>query len=297
MPVRRTGVGGVGVGGVVTTAADTRLRAGRMQAAGGGSKTKTATPALLGDWKQAVLEATARDAAKQEMWPEVEKELAAAQQKKGTLLDDDEAETIADNFFDKHDARLERLSAKHLASFGKTQKEKDAVITNVVDGARPHIAQRRDPFSPVAHKDPQARAREVVLWENKDAMVLIDLFVPRPKALVVPKSPVSFPSDAPQALLDECARIAAHVSDAFMDAMGIGKPAGIWINPPQDLTVKQMHVHVAPHTAAWADVLGITGAGRPRAVELARDPQARPLMNQVFQKLTAALEASLGPST
>lgn len=284
---------------VTTTSADTRLRTGRAAAAGSGSKTKTAIPALLGDWRQAVLEATAQDAAKQELWPQVEKALADAQKKKGTLLDDDEAEAVADAFYEKNEGKLEKLAAKHLASFGTTTAQKDAVITKVVDDARPRIATRRDPFTPVAQKDPQARAREVVLWENKDAMVLVDLFVPRPKALVVPKTPVSFPNDAGAPLLDELARIAAHVSDAFMSALpgSKGQPAGIWVNAPQHLTVKQLHVHVAPKSAAWADLVGATGVGRARAMELTRDAQARPAMNAIFKQLTAALEASLGPSS
>lgn len=292
MPVR-----GTRNANVTTTAADTRLRTGR--AAATGSKTKTAVPALLGDWKQAVLEATAHDAAKQELWPQVEKALADAQKKKGTLLDDDEAEGVADTFYDKNEGKLEKLAAKHLTSFGTTAAKKDAVITKVVDDARPRIATRRDPFTPVAQKDPQARAREVVLWENKDAMVLVDLFVPRPKALVVPKTPASFPSDAAPRVLDELARIAAHVSDAFMSALPGAKdqPADIWVNAPQHLTVKQLHVHVAPHAPAWTDVVGATGVGRARAMELTRDAQARPAMNAIFKNLTAALEASLGPST
>jgi diadenosine tetraphosphate (Ap4A) HIT family hydrolase len=258
-------------------------------------------PALLGDWKKSVLEAASQDDARQELWPELEKQLAAAQQKKGALLEDDEAETIADAFYEKHEPRLEKLARKHLESYGKTATQKDATITKVVDGARPRIATRRDPFTPVAQKDPQARAREVVLWENADAMVLIDLFVGRPKALVVPKATVSFPGDAPAGMLDELARIAAHVSDAFMGELppktGAAKPAGIWVNPPQHLTVKQLHVHVAPQAAAWTELLGLTGLGRARAGELARDPQARPAMMALFKKLTVALEASLGPST
>ena len=292
MPVTRTPRSSA----TTTTSADTRLRAGRAAASGG--KTKTAIPALLGDWKQAVLEATAQDAAKQELWPQVEKALADAQKKKGTLLDDDEAEAVADTFYEKNEGKLEKLAEKHLASFGTTAAKKDALITKVVTDARPRIDTRRDPFTPVAQKDPQARAREVVLWENKDAMVLVDLFVPRPKALVVPKTTLSFPTDAQPALLDELARVAAHVSDAFMSVLpGSGQPSGIWVNPPQHLTVKQLHVHVAPHAQAWADIVGATGIGRARAMELTRDAQARPAMNDIFKKLTAALEASLGPST
>ena len=289
-----------------STAADTRLRTGRASASG---KTKTAVPALFSDWKKSVLDATARDAARAELWPEVEQALARAQAHKGTLLEDHEAEKVADAFFDSHAPRVDQLHKKHTATFGHSTQQKDTVIARAVDDARPHIAQRRDPFTPIAHNDPQARAREVVLWENADAMVLVDLFVKHPKALVVPKAPVSFPCDAPAGMLEDLARIAAHVSDAFMAAAGAKKPAGIWVNPPQDLTVKQLHVHVMPDLPAWLDLLpaldknvdlsglGLPGGRRPRAVDLARDAQARPAMNTVFAELSAAIERTLGPST
>lgn len=292
MPVRGTRTD------VRTTAADTRLRTGR--AAVGGAASRTATPALFTDWKLGVLEATARDAARAELWPELEQALARAQAHKGTLLDDDEAEAVTERFFASHAPRLDKLAEQHLASYGTSTAQKDAVITKVVDDARPRIAQRRDPFTPIALKDPQARAREVVLWENADAMVLVDLFVASPKALVVPKAPVSFPGDAPARLLDELGRIAAHVSDAFIAACGAKQAAGIWVNPPQNLTVKQLHVHVMPDLPPWTKLLpGVdaTGMGRVRAVELTRDAQARPAINAIFQQLTAALERALGPST
>jgi diadenosine tetraphosphate (Ap4A) HIT family hydrolase len=158
------------------------------------------------------------------------------------------------------------------------------------------VEQRRDPFGPVAARDAQARAREVVLWESPQAMVLVDLFSAYPKALVVPKQRVMFPTEAPAALLDELARVSAHVSDAFV-ALGAAESARIWINPPHDLTVRQLHIHVMPALGNWRAFLALPPAPgrRERAVDVMK--QAKSQMQQVFAQLTKVLEANLGPST
>jgi|GEM_PF-1624752 len=121
----------------------------------------------------------------------------------------------------------------------------DAAIAGIVDAQRTRVAGLRDPFTPLARGDAAARAKEVVLWEDDALMVIVDTFAPPPKALVIPKAPVSFPIDLAPALLDRLAMVGSVVGVAFSHVAGCG-PARCWINPPYGLTVRQLHVHVLP---------------------------------------------------
>jgi diadenosine tetraphosphate (Ap4A) HIT family hydrolase len=276
-----------------TVDADFRARPSRLATSGA---TQTAVPKLFDDWKTSVVEATAREAARAEMMPEAQKALEGAEKQKGSALTDDEAEWVLDAFFDQERPRFEALQATYVKEFERTPATRERTIQKAVVDERARIQQLRDPFTPVAQKDPAARAKEVVLWENAGAMVLVDLFAPLPKALVVPKQTVTTPMDAPPGLLDDIALLAAHVSDAFMGVAGT-PPAGIWVNPPQDLTVKQMHVHVMPDLPDWLSFLGVPAQRPMRAAHVARDPQLAAQMQSFFAQLTAALEQKLGPST
>jgi diadenosine tetraphosphate (Ap4A) HIT family hydrolase len=282
--------------------ADQKIRTSSLSASG---PTKTTIPDLLSDWKRSVLVAAAREAARAELMPEAQRLLDEAATQKGAPLADDEIEPIVDAFFERERGRLKTLQATHLQEFDKGPKERDRTIQRVVLEERPRVQALRDPFTPVALKDPTARAREVVLWENADAMVLVDLFATSPKALVIPKQPVMLALDAPDALLKDLALVAAHVSDALIDVSG-APPAGIWVNPPQDLTVRQMHVHVLPDLPDWLAFVGAgqasdasaQGGRRPvRAIQAAKDPQVLAQMQSFFQTLTKAIEQRLGPST
>jgi hypothetical protein len=88
-------------------------------------------------------------------------------------------------------------------------------------------------------------------------------------------------------VLSELARVAAHVSDAFMDVGGC-PASGIWINPPQHLMVKQLHVHVSPKLPRFTQVplplVRADHASYAKAMEL-------------FDKVTKSIESKLGPST
>lgn len=286
--------------GVRTVEADLKLRTSALATSG---PTKTRVPDLLEDWKQAVVYAAARDAARAEMMPDARRTLRALEQQRGAAFDEDDVADVIEAFFDSERGRLDALTLTHLKDLDGSgpggPRERERTIQRVLVEERPRVQQLRDPFSPVAQRDPAARAREAVLWENGDAMVLVDLFAPMPKALVVPKQPVTLASDAPRPLVDALARLAAHVSDAFMDVAGT-PPAGIWVNPPQDLTVKQLHVHVLPALPDWLTFLGAAppAGHRPvRAVQAAKDPQVLLQMQAFFQQLTAALERRLGPSS
>ncbi len=121
----------------------------------------------------------------------------------------------------------------------------DADLLAKVEGQRERVARMKDPFLPIANNDPVARAKETVLFEDEDNMVIVDAFSFGPKALVVPKTEMLFPIDATADQLQRIGTIAAATSDAFVDvgATGLSK---IWINPPSALTVRQLHVHVQP---------------------------------------------------
>ncbi len=276
----------------LNTAADTKLK---VSAAATGGITKTAVPALLSDWKQASLEATARGLAAKEMQPDLDVFLLGAATKHGRALNEEEIDAVAEKFFERNGGRLASLAKQHLGTFG-SGTQLDTVVTQAVDTMRPQVKSYRDPFTPIAQGNPKARAREVVLWENKEAMVLVDLFIDQPKALVVPKQPMQFPTEASPQTLQELARVSAHVSDAFMVSEGAKKPAGIWINAPQDLTVKQMHVHVMPDLAPWSKLAKKPELDGARAVDLMADPAARQAMDTVFKRLSEQLVKTLGPS-
>ncbi|MBX7114258.1 MAG: hypothetical protein K1X64_07965 [Myxococcaceae bacterium] len=277
-----------------TNGADSKLKVSAISTTG---ITKTAVPALLSDWKQATLEATARGLAAKEMQPDLEVFLSGAQTKHGRPLNEEETDAATGTFFERNAGLLATLSKKHLGTFGNgAQLEKK--VTQAVDAIRPQLQNYVDPFTPIARGNPKARAKEVMLWENKGAMVLLDIYSDQPKALVVPKQQMQFPTDqaATPQTLQELARISAHVSDAFMNSEGVKKPAGIWINAPQDLTVKQMHVHVRPDIAPWSKLLKKPKLDGAQAIDLMADPALRKAMDPVFQRLSAQLVKTLGPS-
>ncbi len=272
-------------GGVVSTEHDLRTRTGAIAGAG---PTRTAVPDLLADWRTATLEATAHELAQQELMPELQAELQSAARSNGGALSPDDQASIADTFFEQNDKRVRGLARTHLADITKTPKHTDATLSRVVVERRPRIMKKRDPFTPIAMNDPAARAKESVLWESSRVMVLVDLFAPCPKALVVPKKQLMFPVEADAATLTELARVAAHVSDALSDVTG-APPSGIWINPPQHLMVRQLHVHVLPQVNDYVDT------GEPLVRAGAADPRVMAKADALFTKVGAALAQRLGP--
>lgn len=267
---------------------DMRTRVGVSAVQAG--PTTTATPKLLDDWRGALLEAAAEDLADAEVLAPVrDKALARAEAEKGEPLGRQEIRAIGRDVFKALKADYEAAKQAHHQDLTKSPSTKKQTERDVLMAHRPRVDQLRDVFSPVAQRLPGARDHEIVLWENANAMVLVDTFAPSPKALVVPKQPVSLPIDASPVLLDELAVIAAHVSDAFMRAAG-SPPAGIWINPPQHLTVKQMHLHVLP------DLGPFTQDGAPAKAFL-EDPQFRPQLEAYFAGISREIAAKLGPAS
>lgn len=275
-------------GGAFHAGRDMRSRVGVNAVTAG--TTTTAVPKLLHDWKISLVEAAAEDLAHAEVIaPVLSKAVAAAEVQKGDALTRSEVRTISHDIGRSLKADYNDAKAAHHKDLTKSPATKQQTERDVLQAQRPRVDQLRDVFAAVGQKLPGARDHEIVLWENKSAMVLVDTFAPSPKALVVPKDPLQLPIDATAAQLDELALIAAHVSDAFSRAQG-SPPAGIWINPPQHLTVKQMHVHVLP------DLGQFTKEGSPAKAFL-EDPQFRPQIEQFFGTVAKEIESRLGPAT
>ncbi len=222
----------------VSSAADVKARYGT---------TKSALPALLDDWRKAVVEASIEELGMAKISPRLDAALQQAEAQAGRPLDDDEQDQVVDPLINQ---LLPGAMQQVAPMLDGDPSKRQRTIQDALSRHGGRIARKRDPFTPVAQGDPAARARETVLWENPHVMVLADRFARSPKALVVPKKPMSFPTDASPAALKELARVAAAVSDAFGQATKSG-PAEIWINPPQHLSVRQLHVHVQPGLPRW----------------------------------------------
>lgn len=121
-----------------------------------------------------------------------------------------------------------------------------------IEAQRDRVSRMKDPFTPIANNDAAARAKETVLWEDDDTMVIVDAFSFGPKALVVPKAVMLFPIDGSVEYIARLAEIANAVSGAFVD-LGATGGSKTWINPPFALTVRQLHVHVQPPIARPAN--------------------------------------------
>jgi diadenosine tetraphosphate (Ap4A) HIT family hydrolase len=264
----------------------TRIGVSAIQA----GSTTTVVPRLLEGWRQSLLEAAAEDLADAEVLAPVrDQALADAAAHKGAPLSRQEARSVSRAVRKQHEAAYDDAKQHHHRDLSRSpavmkQTERDVVLAH-----RPRIQQLRDVFTPVATRQPGARDLEIVLWESPRAMVLVDTFAPSPKALVVPKQPASLPTDLQPTELDELAALSAHVSDAFMRATG-SQPAGIWVNPPQHLTVRQLHVHVLPD-------LGPYTADDAPARAFLEDPHFRPQLEAFFDGVKQELVARLGPPT
>jgi len=267
---------------------DMRTRVGVTTLTAG--PTVTALPKLLDDWKVSLLDAAAEDLADAEIIaPVLDKALKQAESDKGESLTRQERRGISNGVYKQLEAEFETAKKAHHKDLTKSPAAKKRTERDVLLEQRPRVDKLKDVFSPVAQQLPGARDNEIVLWENKNLMVLVDTFAPSPKALVVPKEPVALPVDAKPVLLDELAVVAAHTSDAFSRALGT-PPAGIWVNPPQHLTVKQMHVHVLPDAGPF------TNDGHPAKAFL-EDPQFKPQIEAFFATIAKELAAKLGPAT
>jgi diadenosine tetraphosphate (Ap4A) HIT family hydrolase len=252
-------------------------------------RTQTATPRLLDDWKLALLEAEAEQRAGIEVIePSFRQAAKRHEAAKGAPLDRDELRKLHREIVKERKADFEVARDAHWQDINRSPSTRQQTERDVVLDQRARVAQLRDVFTPIAEKEPGARDQEIMLWENRNVMVLVDTFSPSPKALVVPKATMQLPLDATTQQLDELAVVAAHVSDAFSITAG-APAAGIWINPPQHVTIRQLHVHVLPDLPPLA-------ADRTPTKAFLADPQTRHQVEAYFAQITQALENSLGSS-
>jgi diadenosine tetraphosphate (Ap4A) HIT family hydrolase len=275
------------VADVFNAAHDMRHRVGASALVAG--RTHTATPRLLDDWKHALLEAEADDRAHAEVVaPVFDHACHQAEAARGAPLDQTERRQLHRQVVHHHRSALDSARVAHWSDIDRSASTRQQTERDVVLAQRPRVSKLRDVFTPIAERQPGARDNEIVLWENKSIMVVVDTFASSPKALVVPKAPLHLPLDATPQLLDELAVVAAHVSDAFSSAGG-APPSGIWINPPQHVAIRQLHVHVLPDLAPFT-------ADRSPPRTLLADPAARALVDAFFDTVSTELARGLGPT-
>ena len=118
----------------------------------------------------------------------------------------------------------------------------------------------RDPFMPLVALtcEEHAARGERVVWEDASAMALVDIYNRGPKLLVVPKTQANFPIDLNSDQLDQLSRVAAATCDALLTASGVrpgdANSCNIYINAPNGLAVRQLHVHVEASSTVSAPV-------------------------------------------
>jgi diadenosine tetraphosphate (Ap4A) HIT family hydrolase len=124
--------------------------------------------------------------------------------------------------------------------------ERLRVVKQEIAKERPAVAANRDPFTPLAARDPAARARETVLWENDKVMVVVaKRDASKTKALVVPRVQRNFITDATPAEIAEMERVIAALSAAYQSVAGTS-PADVMLSTPDNMELARMHVHVDP---------------------------------------------------
>lgn len=223
---------------------DFRVRFGREGPATAAGKT------LLEDWAAASLEAIAQARAAADLKPKLAAALAAEARRLGRDLSKDEKGSVIVSVKERF---LPERTQAHLQPILATQASRARALDDSMRRERARLAPKPDPFAPLVRGDPKARAKEILLHETPEAMVVADLFARSPKVLVVPKRAVMFPSEASQGLLDHLASLARAASAAFQKA-GAPAPAEVWVNPPNRLSLPRLHVHVQPHLPPWVEV-------------------------------------------
>ncbi len=245
--------------------------------------TTTPVPALAEDWRQATLDARAKELGMQEIAPQLRANRQQTEAQLGRELEPWEGRQVDAPLIKQ---LLPPVRAKHYQAITKDTASQDQAIADSHAAHGSRLQKARDPFTPLALGDPQARAKDRVLWENNFLMVIVDSFAPSPKALVIPKKQAMFPKDLAPGDMEALAKTAAKVSDAFGKVAGSG-PADIWVNPPQRLTIKQLHTHVLPKLPRWEN----PGPGEPGGRDPKSDVPAHVVAEQ--NRFYAALEAEL----
>lgn len=236
---------------------------------------RRSVPELVSDWQAATLEAAVLETARRSYQEALTQAVLDAEAALGRDLTPRERRTVltavdAANF----PAAEPRARA---AVMGTKSRQQETIRQAQLDYARGRGARQRDPFAPLVQGAPASRAEERVLFESPTTLVVVDRFAQAPKALVIPKRFMTFPTEATGEELRELARVSGAVSRAFSRLSGA--EAEVWINPPQHLTVKRLHVHVAPPRAdlleteaLWAELSSELHLGLSAAIPQDRSP-------------------------
>ena len=119
--------------------------------------------------------------------------------------------------------------------------------------ARGGVSQLKDPFTRLwsMNATQLAALKEIRVWRDSLSMVIVDI-KPTPELLVVPKDSAMFLTDVSPDVRKHLANLAAAASDAMrLAAQRDCSPSAlsdIYVNPPDALYVRQLHVHVRPKT-------------------------------------------------
>ncbi|MBN2361192.1 MAG: hypothetical protein JXR83_17185 [Deltaproteobacteria bacterium] len=257
--------------------------------------TRTAPiPDLMGDWRQATVQAAIEESARESLAPELK---AAVDQAFEQLM----ASAAPGQTFSKRElhevasrarrpileAKLPGLRAKFAAMYDRNAATRKKAVEASVDLHRPRIDGCKDPFMPLARGDRAARANERILWENNRFMIIADRFAPLPKALIIPKQEAMLPCDLPASTIKELAQLASIVGSALLQLPQKPSSTESWINPPQHVSVRQLHVHVAPKMPHWDEMVA----------DPADLPARQALEDSLYGEIAKGIAAALGPGT
>jgi diadenosine tetraphosphate (Ap4A) HIT family hydrolase len=208
--------------------------------------------AVLKDWVNALIEAAAEDFATAPYDSQIKTAVSVFEANKGAPCSREELLTLQNMVYNSHqsdiNANMREFIQEHTASSTSVSK----LIEQTLKKNSARIQKLRNPFDDVIQNKDGVRDQEVVLWEDKDHLVLLDTFAHNTfKTLVIPKRSVSVPTDLESSEVDRLETIASHVDQWIQQQFGdasskVASPS--WINPPQYLTVKQLHMHIQPGT-------------------------------------------------
>jgi diadenosine tetraphosphate (Ap4A) HIT family hydrolase len=197
---------------------------------------------ILDGWRASSFDAGVTLLARQQLQPEYDQAIDANAERAGRELTDDEVDLVMEKVDDK---LLDGARDQVFNSLKSDPNAKTRIFNDAVADLKARAPKLRNPFAAIAAGDPKARAKETVLWENPQLMVLVDRFAPVPHVLVIPKAPALLPTDLPASALDEIGRVGKVASDVFTKMTG-AKPSELFVNPPQLVTIGQLHLHVIP---------------------------------------------------
>ncbi len=181
--------------------------------------------------------------ARQQLQPQYDAAIQKQSKRFHRELSEDEIDSIVRRVNDK---LLDGQREQVMATVANSPAAQAKLISGTVANLKEHLGDLKNPFKAIARGSEQARKKERVVWEDHNVMVLVDRFADSPKVLVVPKAFAATPLDVAPRVLDEVGKLAQASAQVFT-RIAKAKPADAWVNPPQYLSVAQVHMHVQPN--------------------------------------------------